>query len=122
MTDDAGGCLQAMRDLYDVSRLCGTVSYIWGGVSADISRGAFTRPHHDVDAFTARLVDVREPMARAFEERGYTVTWTGEFQNLKAERAGGAYVCLNPVDVRHDIAIWRHVGDAGAIYFPCRLA
>jgi len=110
-------CLQLLQDIYDVSTALGTRTYIWGGMVADILCGEFLRAHHDLDGFTLNLLDVKTEMAERFFAKGYTTTYSDEYDMLRIEK-GDLHAALNRLEIDGDTAMWRHVGDQGTIYFP----
>ena len=64
--------LAFVRDICEVSEVCGTTTYLWGGVSIDVMEGRFVRDHGDVDGFTLDLLGWRDDLAALYEERGDT--------------------------------------------------
>ena len=109
--------LEMLRDIFEVSQGCSTRTYMWGGIVVDILRGKFTREHHDLDGFTLNLLDVLEGIQSGYESRGYAVQYDTKYQILKIEK-GGEHASFNRLEVEGEMAMWRHVGDYGTIYFP----
>jgi hypothetical protein len=110
-------CLQFLSDVYEVSSALATRTYLWGGMVIDILCGAFLREHHDLDGFTLNLLDVKAEMAAMFSERGYTTSYSEEFDYLRVER-GALHAVFNRLEIVGGLAMWRHVGDQGTVYFP----
>lgn len=110
-------CRQFLQDIYEVSTALETRTYIWGGMVADILRGAFLRPHHDVDGFTLNLLSIKDEMMARFLVKGYATTYSDKYDMLRVEK-GGFHAGLNRLEMDGDTAMWRHVGDQGTIYFP----
>ncbi len=55
--------LALLKDIYEVSELCSTRTYIWAGLVRDVITGKFLRGHGDVDGFTLNLWDLKDKMA-----------------------------------------------------------
>ncbi|NLG51938.1 MAG: hypothetical protein GX552_17670, partial [Chloroflexi bacterium] len=66
--------LALLRDIYEVSHLCGTRTYIWAGLVRDIVSGHFLRDHGDVDGFTLNLWQLRDDLETLYRQRGYAVS------------------------------------------------
>lgn len=109
--------LQLIQDIYDVSTQLATRTYIWGGMVVDILCGKFLREHHDIDGFTLGLQSIATEMAALFSQRGYAVSYSSEYGMMKVKK-GQVHASFNPLEVDGDTAIWRHIGEQGAIYFP----
>jgi len=109
--------LQFLQDIYEVSSALSTRTYIWGGMVVDILRGEFLRDHHDIDGFVLNLLSVRTEMAGLFSGRGYTTSYQDEFDLLRIEK-GDLHAAFNRLEIEGDLAMWRHVGDQGTVYFP----
>ena len=106
-----------LRDIFDVSQECSTNTYLWGGIVIDILEGRFLREHHDLDGFTLNFRDVLDEMQSLFEQRGYLPEYDDKFQILKIEK-DGSHATFNGLEVDGEIAMWRHVGNDGTIFFP----
>lgn len=109
--------LALLRDIYEVSCLCGTQTYIWAGMVRDIISGHFLRDHGDVDGFTLNLWELRDDLAALYRQRGYVVSFLEEFHILRIDR-DGVHAAFNRLEVDGDTAMWRHIGDQGTVYFP----
>lgn len=109
--------LQFLQDIYDVSAALETRTYIWGGMVVDILCGEFLRDHHDIDGFVLNLLDVKSDMSALFAERGYTTSYQAEYDLLRIEK-GGLHAAFNRLEIDGDLAMWRHVGDCGTVFFP----
>ncbi len=109
--------LEFLSDITEVSTACGTTSYIWGGLTVDLYQGRFLRKHHDIDAFTLNLLDVRDEMMRLYQLRGYTTKFIERF-DMMVIRRGGLHAAFNRLEVVGQLAMWRHIGNEGTVYFP----
>lgn len=109
--------LEFLKDISEVSALCATHTYIWGGLTIDILEGRFLREHHDVDGFTLNLLSHKDRLTTLYQERGYTVTFMDAFDFLMIEK-DGCHALFNRLELDTDIAMWRHIGNAGTVYFP----
>jgi len=70
--------LTFLKDIYEVSNACATVTYIWGGFTIDILEGRFLRKHHDLEkAIAVRGMDPEKFLRRVWSfnlywaKRGY---------------------------------------------------
>jgi hypothetical protein len=109
--------LSFLRDIFEVSAACGTKTYIWGGFTTDIYEGRFLREHGDLDGFTENLTDHLDCLRLEYERRGYSTEFKGEFGMLVIRR-DGHHAAFNPLVLDHSVAMWRHIGDRGTVYFP----
>ena len=109
--------LALLRDIYAVSNVCSTKTYIWAGLVQDVMAGQFLRDHGDVDGFTLNLWDLKDEMAALYRQRGYTVSFLEEVNFLKIDRAG-VHAVFNRLELDGGTAMWRHIGDDGTVYFP----
>jgi hypothetical protein len=109
--------LTFLRDIYEVSAACGTKTYIWGGFTTDIYEGRFLREHGDLDGFTENLMVHKDSLAAAYENRGYKAELISAFSILVIRR-DGLHAAFNPLELDHSIAMWRHIGDRGTVFFP----
>lgn len=110
--------LQLLKDTSEISDLCSTKTYIWGGLVIDIVEGYFLREHHDIDGFTLNLLDVKHKMEMLFQQRGYATSFLNDFDILRVE-INGCYAAFNRLEVDNNVAMWRHIGNEGTVYFPC---
>ena len=117
LSDENKIYLSFLKDIFEVSEACSTKTFIWGGTTIDILEGRFLREHHDIDAFTLNLLEIREQMAKQFALRGYELDYLAEVDMLKISKAG-KYAAFNRLEVDQDIALWRTAGDEGTVYFP----
>jgi hypothetical protein len=111
------GYLAFLRDIGEVSAACGTRTYIWGGFTIDILEGYFIREHHDLDGFTLNLLDVLPEMIALYTVRGYATEFREDIDMLTI-RKGDLHASFNRLEVDGSIAMWRHIGDEGTVYFP----
>ncbi len=111
--------LALLRDIYDVSSLCSTRTFIWAGLVRDVLAGEFLRDHRDVDGFTLNLWDLKDEMAALYRQRGYAVSFLEEVNILRIER-DGVHAGFNRLELDGDTAMWRHIGNEGTVYFPKR--
>lgn len=109
--------LQILRDIHEVSCLCSTNIYVWGGLVIDILEGYFLREHHDIDCFTLNLLDVKNDMDDAFKQKGYLTEYISDIDMFKVNRYG-CKVGFNRLEIAGDTAMWRHIGNEGTVYFP----
>jgi len=110
-------CLRFLQDIYEVSATLGTRTYIWGGLVIDILQGEFLRDHRDVDGFTLNLLDVKDEMAARFAGRGYAASWQDDVDILRIDK-NGLHAVFNRLELEGDLAMWRHVGEQGTLFFP----
>lgn len=109
--------LTFLRDIAEVSAACDTVTYIWGGFTLDLFEGRFLREHHDLDGFTRDLLDRLPALSAHYEQRGYTVAFRDDIDMLTIG-SEGLHAAFNRLEVDEDIAMWRHIGNEGTVYFP----
>ena len=109
--------LAFLRDIYEVSNACSTTTYIWGGFTIDILEGRFLREHSDLDGFTLNLLDVLQDITELYEERGYSAKFRTDINMLEIFR-NGLHASFNSLEIDGPIAMWRHIGDEGTVYFP----
>jgi len=117
ISDSNLGYLQMMRDVYEVSAACFTKTYIWGGFVIDIFEGKFLREHGDLDGFVENMMSVLERLIIEYESRGYHTDFRKDINMLEI-RKGNQHAAFNPLDVDGTVAMWRHIGDQGTVYFP----
>lgn len=116
-TCDNQHILEFLSDITEVSYACNTTSYIWAGLTVDLHHGHFLRTHHDIDAFTLNLLDTRDEMIHLFQLRGYTTEFMEGFDILVIRR-NGLHAAFNRLEVVGQLAMWRHIGSEGTVYFP----
>ena len=109
--------LALLKDIYEVSELCSTRTYIWAGLVRDVITGKFLREHSDVDGFTLNLWDLKDKMADLYQQRGYEVTFLHDVTFMRIDR-NGVHAMFNRLEVDEDTAMWRHIGNEGTVYFP----
>jgi hypothetical protein len=109
--------LQLLKDIFEISGLCSTKTYIWGGLVPDIIEGHFLREHHDVDGFILNLLDVKNKMETLFRQRGYAASFSDDFDMLRVEK-NGCHAAFNRLEIDNNTAMWRHIGNEGTVYFP----
>jgi hypothetical protein len=109
--------LQFLRDVYEISGLCSTRTYIWGGLVMDIVEGRFLREHGDIDCFTLNLLEVRHRMEIGFQQRGYTTSYLDEVDMLQVNNTD-CHAAFNRLEIENGIAMWQHIGNEGTIFFP----
>ena len=109
--------LTFLRDIYEVSQACQTVTYIWGGFTLDIVEGRFLREHHDLDGFTHGLLELLPTLTELYAQRGYATTFREDIHMLVIAKEG-LHAAFNRLDIDGDIAMWRHIGEEGTVYFP----
>ena len=111
--------LDLLRDIYEVSTACATKSYIWGGLTIDILEGRYLRKHGGIDAFTTNLLEVLDELAVLYEKRGYRTEFLDAFHMLEI-RKGDHHASFNRLETDGEVAMWRHIGEQGTVYFPFR--
>ena len=111
------GYLAFLRDITEVSAACETTTYIWGGFTVDLLEGHFVREHHDLDGFTLNLLDVLPEMMALYTARGYAAAFRDDIDMLTI-RKDGLHASFNRLEIDGPIAMWRHIGDEGTVYFP----
>lgn len=109
--------LAYLRDIYEVSHACGTITYIWAGLTPDLLEGRFLREHRDVDGFTMNMLELRPQLAALYEERGYTVQFRDDFDMLNIWK-DGQHATFNRLELDGETAMWHHTGKHGTLYFP----
>jgi len=106
-----------LNDIYEISEICSTGTYIWGGFVIDILEGHFLREHDDIDCFTMNLLDVSHRMEAQFIQKGYSGTFLDGADMLQVKK-NGCGAAFNRLEVENDIAMWRHIGNEGTVFFP----
>ncbi|MCG8639703.1 MAG: hypothetical protein MI862_08195 [Desulfobacterales bacterium] len=109
--------LEFMKDIYEVSNICSTKTYVWGGFTLDIFEGEFLREHSDLDCFILNMMSVLNKLITEYEKRGYKTEFKSDYNNLVI-RKEDHHASFNPLDVDGEVAMWRHIGDQGTVYFP----
>ncbi|PNT92819.1 nucleotidyltransferase domain-containing protein [Clostridium thermosuccinogenes] len=109
--------LNMMKDIYEVSLACNTKTYIWGGFTVDILEGKFLREHGDLDGFVENMMALLDDLKSEYENKGYQVDFINDI-NMLTIRKGDQHAAFNPLDVNENVAMWRHIGDQGTVYFP----
>jgi hypothetical protein len=109
--------LKFLDDIYEISCVCSTKTYIWGGLVMDALEGRFLREHKDIDCFTLNLLDVKDDMDAMFKERGYATEFSTDIDMFQIHKDGyGA--AFNRLEFNDETAMWRHIGNEGTLYFP----
>ena len=106
-----------MNDIYEVSTACSTKTWIWGGLTIDIFEGRFLREHGAVDAFTEDLLELKGALAELYRERGYGTEFLDEWHMFKISK-DNFHAGFNRLESDHGVAMWRHIGEHGTVYFP----
>jgi len=106
-----------LKDIYEVAVACGTTTYIWGGFTLDLVAGQFLREHHDLDGFTLNMLDVLPALMEHYAQRGYTPSFRDDIDMLVIAK-DGLHAAFNRLELDGEIAMWRHAGDEGTVYFP----
>jgi hypothetical protein len=94
-----------------------TKTYIWGGLVMDILEGCFLREHKDIDCFTLNLLDVKDGVDAVFKERGYSTEFLTDIDMFQIHK-DGCGAAFNRLELNNEIAMWRHIGNEGTLYFP----
>ena len=90
--------LTFLKYIYDLSNACATVTYIWGG-------------------FTLNLLEVLDRVMALYEQRGYATQFREDIDMLVISR-GDLHAAFNRLEIDGAIAMWRHIGNEGTVYFP----
>lgn len=107
--------LGAMGLIERVSQSLETVSWIWGGYTADIFLGRMLREHDDLDYLTLNLHQLQSDIAAAFSKHGWQAKHLAN-GDLKVEKD---YVKIHLGNVEfHEFARWTHNGERGSLLFP----
>jgi hypothetical protein len=109
--------LAIMRDVFEVSAACSAKTYFWGGFTIDILEGKFLREHGDLDGFTENMMTQLDELISRYQKKGFTVEFKSGLNMLVISR-GGQHASFNPLDINQSVAMWRHIGDQGTVYFP----
>ncbi len=110
-------CLNFLKDIYKVSSEADTKTYIWGGLVIDVEQGKFLREHGDIDGFIEDMMHKLHILKARYAERGYSVEFNEEFNILKISM-NGMHAGFNALDTDGDVAMWRHIGKHGTVFFP----
>jgi len=111
--------LEIMKDIYDISNICETKTYIWGGFVIDILEEIFLREHGDLDGFIENMTDKLDNIILAYKSKGYEIKYFKDIQMLEVKK-GDLHASFNCLDTDGDIAMWRHIGNEGTVYFPLK--
>lgn len=109
--------LELLRDVYEISIICSTRTYIWGGFTLDVFEGRFTREHNDLDGFADGMMLHLSKLRGLFEQRGYVTEFRDDV-NMLTVRKGEQHGAFNALEREGPIAMWRHIGDQGTVFFP----
>jgi len=109
--------LRFLRDIFEISRLFSTKTYVWGGLVIDILEGRFLREHGDIDCYTLNLLDVREAINELFLRRGYATEFVPGL-DMYTVKNKGCHAAFNRLEMNDKTAMWRHIGDKGTLFFP----
>lgn len=109
--------LEFMKDIYEISAACSTRTYIWGGFAIDIFEGIFLREHGDLDGFVENMMAVLDQLINKYKNRGYNTEFRSNI-NMLVIKKGNQHAAFNPLDIDGNVAMWRHIGDQGTVYFP----
>lgn len=117
LSDKNRNYLKLLRDIYDISAACDTRTYIWGGFVPDIVSGRFIREHGDLDGFIRDMLAVLDRLIALYQERGYETAYLKDVHMLQIY-SGDVHASFNRLDIDENIAMWRHIGEQGTVYFP----
>ena len=109
--------IQVLKDIQEISHLCSTITFIWGGFTIDILEGFFLREHHDIDCFTLNLLDIKNDISDLFKRKGYSTEYISDIDMFIINH-NGCKAAFNRLETDKDIAMWRHIGNEGTLYFP----
>ena len=109
--------LNFIEDIYEISTICSTKTYVWGGFTIDIFEGKPLREHSDLDGFVVNMIDVLDEISVLYRKRGYETNFLEDIQMLQVEKGEirGSFNCL---EFNEEAAMWKHIGDDGVVYFP----
>lgn len=111
------GYLEIIKDIYEVSVACFTKTYIWGGIAIDIFQDTFLRDHVDLDGFVENMMSVLDQLINKYKNKGYSTEFRSDI-NMLVVKKGNQQAAFNPLDAYENVAMWRHIGDHGTVYFP----
>ncbi len=117
LSEKNGFYAEFIKDIFAVSSECGVKTYIWGGFAADILEGAFLREHSDLDGFTENMLEALDKLTRCYQKRGYETEFRTAY-NILIIKKNGLHAAFNALDISEGVAMWRHIGDRGTVYFP----
>ena len=109
--------LNFMKDIYDISSELSIRTYIWGGFTTDIFEETFLREHEDLDGFVENMMSVLNQLIIKYKNKGYHTEFYSDINMLEI-RKGNQHASFNPLNVDGKVAMWRHIGDQGTVYFP----
>jgi hypothetical protein len=109
--------LDFMKDIYEVSNELSIRTYIWGGFTSDIFEGEFLREHGDVDGFVENMMSILDQLIIKYKNRGYHTEFRNDI-NMLVVKKGNQHAAFNSLDIDGTVAMWRHIGDQGTVYFP----
>lgn len=109
--------LNFMQDIYDISSELSIHTYIWGGFTIDIFEGKFLREHGDLDGFIENMMSVLDLLIEKFKNKGYQTMFYSDINMLQISK-GEQHASFNPLDIEGEVAMWRHIGNQGTVYFP----
>jgi hypothetical protein len=109
--------LKMIEDIYEVSNSISTKTYIWGGMTIDIVEGVFLREHGDLDGFIYDMTFHLENLTEKYQQKGYIVKYDNDFNMLIIEN-DIVHASFNELNIENGVAMWRHIGRKGTIYFP----
>ena len=112
-----GFYLDFLKDIYSVSLLCNVKTYIWGGFSADILESRFLREHDDLDGFAGNMLEAKDELILGYERLGYETEFKPSI-NMLVIKKNGLHAAFNALDIENGVAMWRHIGYQGTVYFP----
>jgi hypothetical protein len=115
LPDNGKLTLASMKMVEAISARLNTLSWIWGGLTADVHVGRWLRPHHDLDYLTLNLHSLAPQAIKLFEDAGWQVQRlsTGDLEL----NHHGIHVRLGHVELAGQ-AKWTHNGEQGYLCFP----
>ena len=63
------------------------------------------------------MLEVKDELIRGYEDMGYETEFKPAF-NMLVIRKDGQHAAFNALDSENGVAMWRHIGDQGTVYFP----
>jgi hypothetical protein len=109
--------LNMVNDINTVSKEVGKKFYVWGGFVQDILEGKFIREHKDLDMFAEDLELIIDKVIGVFEKLEYECQYNNDISMLRVDK-NNKHIGINPLEIKYDVAIWKHIGQKGFVIFP----
>jgi hypothetical protein len=92
-----------------------STSWVWGGLTTDISQGCILREHDDLDYLTQHLHELVDPLTGKFQAAGWSARRL-ENGDLKLKK-DGIKIQLGHIEFSQKVR-WTHNGERGSLFFP----